>query len=80
MVTSIWKSSLDFYRPKELTALSFACDDDGDKAVELLASDELLGCPYTFTLGGNIIVPTEVITVFYRKKLNFTERSVEHSE
>jgi hypothetical protein len=68
-----WRPALDFYPADELTELSFDSDCQGDKAVELLHSSELAGCPYTFTLGGGIVIPTEAVHVFRREKLNFVE-------
>lgn len=72
-----WKASLEAYPVHERTALHFSCKDEAKKAISLFWTDELCGCPHTFTPEGVIIVPADAVPHLRRATLKFSECQVE---
>lgn len=74
---SCWKSSINAYPLHQRTQLHFACDDEAKRAIGLLWTDELRGCPHALTPDGDVIIPADAVPHFRKATLKFSEHQVE---
>src|SRR5437867_1697174 len=71
---SKWRPHLSAYR--NLLRLVFVNDEELEKAVDLLWSDELYDLPHDSPDGKSIVIPADALDHFVRAGLRFTSKKL----